>query len=171
MTPSEFKSRFIASLPEIPDDIHLSLDEFALFPLDRVEKLRINEADRRLLAECGLPADASPFLSFGLSTDRVLMPLDQFPDSVVIGHNGCGDMICIDQQAGGAVVHFDHDNKMQRVFMNSSLAQFAECLCLFAEFMRTKDAMRFGEQLGLVDPSALATGAFWPHEVLCVLDA
>jgi hypothetical protein len=71
--PSEFKTRFIASLPEIPDDVDLSLDEFASFPPEQVGNLRISDADKRLLIECGLPADASPFLSFGLTANRVLM--------------------------------------------------------------------------------------------------
>lgn len=171
MTPAEFKSRFIASLPPIPDDIDLSLGDFATFPNERIAKLRVSDADQRLLAECGLPVDASPFLSFGLSSDRVLMPLDEFPDSVAIGHNGCGDMICIDQSSGGAVVYYNHDNHMQRVFMNSSLVQFAECLYLFANFMQTKDANTFTQQLGRVDPPALATGAFWANEVQSELDA
>ncbi|MFM7517824.1 MAG: hypothetical protein ACKO3V_12850, partial [Pirellula sp.] len=64
MTPIEFKSRFINSLPPIPDDFDLSLDDFATFPIERVASLRISEADRRLLAECGLPIDAAPYLSF-----------------------------------------------------------------------------------------------------------
>jgi hypothetical protein len=170
VTPTEFKSRFIASLPPIPDDIDLSLDEFSTFPNERIANLRIRDVDRRLLAECGLPIDAPPFLSFGLSADRVLMPLDDFPDSVAIGHNGSGDMICIDQAATGAVVYYNHDNQMQRVFMNSSILQFAECLCLFSEFMRTKDAETFARHVELVDSPALAAGSFWPNEVRCELD-
>lgn len=170
MTPIEFKSRFIASLPPIPDDIDLSLDDFSTFPTERVACLRISDADRRLLAECGLPIDAAPFLSFGLSIERVLMPLDGFPDSVAIGQNGSGDMICIDQSANGAVVYYNHDNHMQRVFMNSSVMQFAECLCLFSEFMRTKDAGTFARHVERVDSPALAAGTFWLNEVRCELD-
>jgi hypothetical protein len=98
------------------------------------------------------------------------MPLDDFPDSVAIGHNGSGDMICIDQAATGAVVYYNHDNQMQRVFMNSSILQFAECLCLFSEFMRTKDAETFARHVELVDSPALAAGSFWPNEVRCELD-
>jgi hypothetical protein len=169
--PSEFKTRFIASLPEIPDDVDLSLDEFASFPPEQVGNLRISDADKRLLIECGLPADASPFLSFGLTANRVLMPLAEFPHSVAIGHNGSGDMICIDQSTGGAIVYYNHDNHMQRVFMNSSLMQFAECLCLFAEFMQTKDSTSFTRKVFAVDPAALAPQAFWPNEVQCEIES
>jgi len=171
VTPSEFKSRFISSLPPIPEDIDLALDEFVSFPAHCVEALKISDNDRRLLRDCGLPADASPFLSFGLSAERVLMPLKDFPESVAIGHNGCGDMICIDQSADGAIVYYNHDNKMKRIFMNSSLQQFAESLCLFAEFMQTKDGESFARRLRASDPHAVATGAFWLNEVQCELES
>jgi len=39
MTPSEFRLRFVASLPEIPADVDLTLDEFVSFPIDRVKKV------------------------------------------------------------------------------------------------------------------------------------
>jgi hypothetical protein len=171
MTPSEFKARFLASLPSIPDNIDLSLDEFVLFPLERVQALRIADADKRILVESGLPADASPFLSFGLSDDRMLLPIDGFPESFAIGHNGCGDHICIDQSAAGEIVYYNHDNNMRRVLMNSSLGQFAESLCLFAEFMKTKDQDSFTRQLQTLDGIALAAGAFWPDEVRSELES
>ena len=161
----------MSSLPSVPGDIELSLDAFVLFPVERIATLKISDVDRRLLAECGLPADASPFLSFGLSPDRVLMPFDEFSDSVAIGHNGCGDTVCIDQSAEGAVVYYNHDNHMQRVFMNSSLVQFAECLCLFAQFMRTKDSNTFNQQVKSVDSAALTADSFWPNEVRCELES
>ncbi len=171
MTPYEFKSRFLASLPPLPDDIDLLLDQFVSFPPELAAKLNIAEADRQLLIESGLPADAAPFLSFGLSVGRVLQPLTEFPDSVAIGHNGSGDLICLDQSDVGAVVYYNHDNHMQRVFMNSSLIQFAECLCFFARFMQTKDANEFISRVREIDPAALGHGAFWPNEVRCEIDA
>ena len=171
MTPGEFKARFLSSLPPVADDIDLSLEEFVLFPRERVRTLRIAEADKQILVESGLPADASPFLSFGLSEDRLLLPIDEFPESVAIGHNGCGDMICIDQASDGAIVYYNHDNHMQRIFMNSGLAQLAESLCLFAEYMRTRDVDFFTQQLLTIDAPALASGAFWPNEIQCELES
>ncbi len=165
LTPREFKSRFLDSLPPVPEDIDLSLDEFVSFPPELAARLTISETDRQLLIESGLPADAAPFLSFGLSAGRVLQPLAEFPDSVPIGHNGSGDLICLDQLEAGAVVYYNHDNHMQRVFMNSSLMQFAECLCLFARFMQTKDASEFTTRVREIDPAALSPGAFWSNEV------
>ncbi len=62
--------------------------------------------------------------------------------------------------ATGAVVYYNHDNHMKRVFMNSSVLQFAECLCLFSEFMRTKDAETFTRHVERIDSPALAAGTF-----------
>jgi hypothetical protein len=133
--------------------------------------LKIADADKRILVESGLPADASPFLSFGRSDYRMLLPIDGSPQSFAIGHNGYGDQICIDQSAAGEIVYYNHDNDTKRVFMNSSLVQFAESLCLFAEFMKTKDQDSFTRQLLKSDENALAAGAFWPNEVQCELES
>ena len=93
------------------------------------------------------------------------MPLDQIPDSVMIGHNGCGDAICVDQAEGGAVVYYNHDNHMQRVFMNSSLAAFAASLCAYSSFIRTKDADAFRAAMSTIDPAASVPGSFWLSEM------
>ena len=164
ITPAEFKSRFIALLPPVPPDLDLSLDEFAVFPKDRAASLRIADADRAFLTECGLPVDAAPFLNFGLDAERALAPLDGFPDSAIIGSNNNGDAICIDQ-SDGAVVYYNHDDNMRRVFMNSSLALFAQSLCAFSALMRSKDAGAFREEVSRIDPPALMPGAFWLIEM------
>ena len=166
MTPAEFKARFIALLPDdIPADLDLGLDAFASFPADRAAALWIPDVDRVLLTDSGLPEDAAPFLSFGLDTERALMPLDGFPNSVMIGHNGCGDAICVDQADGGAVVYYNHDNHMQRILMNSSLHAFAASLCAYSSFMRTKDADAFRLEISTIDPVASASDSFWISEM------
>ena len=166
MTPAEFKSRFISLLPDdIPDDLDLGLDAFVLFPAARAATLRIPDADRAFLTDSGLPEDAAPFFSFGLDPERALMPLDEFPDSVMIGHNGCGDAICVDQAAGGAVVYYNHDNHMQRILMNSSISTFAASLCAYSSFMRTKDADAFRNDISTIDPAASGAGSFWLSEM------
>ena len=148
----------------------LSLDKFASFPQDRIDALKIAHADRRLLKEIGLPATASPFLTFRLGAEWALLPIEELPNSIAIGQNGCGDLICIDQLASGAIVYYNHDNNMERVFINSTLLQFAECLCLFAEFLRDKNAERFRQQVDQVDPDALLPNAFWLSEFQSSLD-
>jgi len=166
MTPAEFKARFIALLPDdIPDGLDLGLDAFASFPVARAAALRIPDADRAFLTDSGLPEDAAPFLSFGLDAERALMPLDEFPGSIMIGHNGCGDAICVDQADGGAVVYYNHDNHMERILMSSSVYTFAASLCAYSSFMRTKDADAFRLEISTIDQAACGPGSFWISEM------
>jgi hypothetical protein len=165
MTPSEFKSRFIELLPCVPPELNLTLDEFVTFSPDRAAALHIPDSDRAFLTDSGLPAAAAPFLSFGPDSESALMPLDGFADSVMIGHNGSGDMICVDQSDGGAVVYYNHDNRMQRVFINSSLSQFARSLCAYSSLSRTKDADAFRAAMSEIDAAAIARASFWLNEM------
>ena len=148
----------------------LGLKRLLRFPLTALPRchaatLRIHNADRAFLTDSGLPEDAAPFLSFGLDADRALMPLYGFPDSVMIGHNGCGDAICVDQADDGAVVYYNHDNNMQRIFINSSIAAFAASLCAYSSFMRTKDADAFRLEISTIDQVASGPGSFWVSEM------
>jgi hypothetical protein len=176
VTPSEFKQRYRELLPEIPDDVRaeLRLDEFIQFPEAKVAGLQISERDRSFLVESGLPRDCSPFLSFAPYGDSALNtalePLEDFPQAVVIGSNGSGDMICLDQNAGGAVVYYNHDLSMKRFLMNSSLAQLAESICEFAAFMRAKDLERLRTRLKSIDPNPEAID-YWMSEAKMSADA
>lgn len=163
MTPSEFKSRFIELLPAVPADLNLQLDRFVTYPHKRVAALQLPEDHKAFLTESGFPADAAPFLNFDCS-DHSLAVLDDFPDSFMIGSNNYGDPICIDVADAGSVVFYNHDDRMKRVFINSSLPLFAESLCAFSQLMRTKDADTFFDQLRSIDPTAMALGSFWPME-------
>ena len=53
---------------------------------------------------------------------------------------------------------------MQRVFINSSLGQFAESLCLMAEAIESDFTTDFLGTLSSIDPDAVKDGAFWPDE-------
>lgn len=170
MTPQEFKSRFIELLPAIPADIDLELDRFVTFSVARVASLRIPDQHKAFLTESGLPADAAPFLNFESDIDRSLTALDGFPDTAIIGSNNYGDAICLDMDDGGAVVYYNHDKMMKRVFINSSLPLFAECLCAFSSLMRTKDRESFTRHVNSIDPDALAPDAFWATESAGVMD-
>lgn len=169
MTPTEFKSRFIHLLPPIPTDVDLDLDRFVVYSAERVAPLRIPDEHKAFLLESGLPADAAPFLNFDIG-DRALTPVDGMPDSVIIGSNNYGDSICLDQADRGAVVYYNHDNMMKRVFMNSSLPLFAESLCAFSQLMRKKDEAAFVRNINAIDPPALAPDAFWSVESAGVVE-
>ncbi|UJB70629.1 SUKH-4 family immunity protein [Acaryochloris sp. 'Moss Beach'] len=169
MTPSEFKSRFIKSLPPIPPNIELELDRFIIYSPERVSLLGIPDEHKAFLLESGLPADAAPFLNFN-NDDHSLTELEGFPSSYIIGSNNYGDAICLDVADGGTVVSYNHDNMMKRVFMNSSLPLFAETLCAFSTLMRTKDEASFTTRLRLIDPVALSPDSFWTTESASVME-
>lgn len=164
MTPQEFKSRFIELLPALPPDLDLELDRFVIYPADRVASLRIPEGHKAFLIESGLPADAAPFLNFQADGERSLKEVEGIPETAIIGFNNYGDDICLDMSDDGAVVYHNHDNRMKRVLMNSSLPLFAECLCAFSQLKRTRDFDGFHQHVLSIDPIALAPGTFWATE-------
>jgi SUKH-4 immunity protein len=175
ISPEEFKNRFLKNIPELPPDLpelRQRLSEFIQFPDSLVQGLNISQSDKSILLTSGLPKAASPFLSFGLSPDRILQPLGNawgLPNSYnrfkMIGHNGSGDMICIDEANQGSIVYLNHDRNMQVVVINSNVTTLAECLCIFAEFMKCKDANACRREFGQADPAAMTSGAFWPSEI------
>lgn len=176
MSPDEFKARYIASLPDVPADLGLRLDDFVVFPAAAVDGLNIGNLDKSILTVSGLPRDASPFLSFRRPDALVLQPLSKVggvPDSYVryrmIGQNGYGDMICIDEATNGTVVYLNHDRDLEVVFINSNVTALAQSLCYFAEFMKDKDAEVCGRAIRGADPPAMASGRFWPAEIDSVM--
>ena len=126
---------------------------------------------------CGgavLPTEAAPYLTF----DRAARPApiwevfgipSQWPPAErerlapfrVIGSDGSGNPICV-EQPGGAVVLLDHEDRFRtRQFVNSSAGQLAECLLAY---MGERDPERFREAVRAIDPAAMAERSFWWHE-------
>jgi hypothetical protein len=122
MNPEKFRDYYINLLPSTSLDLDLKLDEFINFPIAKVEQLNIPQLDKDLLTIAGLPADASPFLSFGLNGEILLEPLSLIKDisegshCKMIGHNSNGDIICIDESDAGSIVYFNHDLNMSKEF-------------------------------------------------------
>ncbi len=165
MKPTEFKERFQAAFGELPEDVDLDLGKFREFPKERVESLQISEKDKSILREVGFPEDAAPFLSFTYNLERMneLQSSlgEEFASFRVFGHNGSGDFISIDE-ADGSICYHNHDNRMQRIFINSSLSQFAEALCLMAEAIESNYSIDSTGALSEIDSAALKDGTFWP---------
>lgn len=167
MSPQEFKSRFQNAYGEIPEGIDIELGTFREFPKKMVESLKISDEDKSILLEVGFPEQSAPFLDFTYNLERLteLQPnvgkeYDRFR---VIGHNGSGDLVCIDESDGSICYHI-HDNRMARVFINSSLHQFAESLCLIVETIESDFSKDFLALLSQIDSRACESGTFWPME-------
>jgi hypothetical protein len=126
---------------------------------------------------CGtdlLPDSAAPYLNFK-DAKRQAPLWDVFADPTywsqadkerlapyrVIGSDGAGNPICINQSTG-AVELLDHEDRFHtRQFVNTSIRQLADCLLAY---MGEHDRERFCSAVTLIDTAALVEGAFWWYE-------
>ena len=164
------------------------------FPKKAVEPLRLSEEDRTFLVQAGLPEDAAPFLTFDVPESGQLPTVaDQwkqpkaFAAYRVIGSDGSGNPIALDENNNGEVVLLDHENKFAKVLVNKSIRQLAESLLAYRKLVNdTQD--EFGEdafldgktspasrkalrqELARIDPAAIKASCFW-HAELQNLDA
>lgn len=172
MTPIEFQKQYLADVlsdteiachPELVN----RLCEFILFERETLLAYGIDEAAVGFLVDGGLPADAAPSLSFERYSRQKLeelydlydLPRSLFP----LGHNGSGDPLGI-ETSSRAVVYMNHDAQMQRVFVNSSVAQFAESLLLYQRLLKARKVEELLEQLRMIDPAAAVEGTMWHAE-------
>lgn len=95
----------------------------------------------------------------------VLKLSDSFARYRIIGSNGSGDMICLDDAAQGRVVYVNHDRHMEVVLMNSSVTALGMCLCIFGELLRGRSIDACRQELHSIDAAANLTGCFWPSEI------
>lgn len=127
-------------------------DNCLAFPPSSLEDVRIPEDARTFLLAAGMPEDAAPFLSFkSPKTGPLPTAADEWhlaPDFNryrVIGFNGSGDPLCLDEEDEGAVIYLNHDDHFRRVLINTSVSQLAESLLAFRHFIQQTNA-RWGDE-------------------------
>jgi hypothetical protein len=179
MTPDEFQRLWIRP--------HF---ELVTFPPDKVVSLRIPDASKSFLISPGIPRSAAPFIDFGSRRDLELPKVSEawlqskeFERYRIIGSNGFGDPICVDEEAHGRVVYLNHDNEFEVGFMNSSVPQLAYSALAFREVAEKtrakygKDAFLKGQipieavdefitKMDAIDLPAIADGSFWFRSIL-----
>ncbi|NKI71064.1 hypothetical protein GN109_16685 [Collimonas pratensis] len=171
MTPVEFRKRFLTRLvafSNMPKEVSARLSAFVHFDEALLFKFSLTHADIEFLTQYGLPRDAAPFLNFNAYSEHELddmralrgVPKNFFP----IGQNGSGDMLGIDISSR-EVVYLNHDRDMERVFVNTSLYQFAECLCLYQEHSLAKTMVNCLSDIQRVDSNAAEKNTMWATEV------
>jgi hypothetical protein len=151
LKPEEFVVRWndLAS-----EDLPASQLQLVRADVDAVAGLSATEAERDFLVEAGLPRAAAPGMSFeevgnGLRRITELYDLgDDAPEFAryrMIGTDGTGNPICIDDDEAGRVVLLDEESGLRNVrFVNSSIPQLAECLWLYA--LANNEAIRIVEE-------------------------
>ncbi|WP_027251976.1 SUKH-4 family immunity protein [Photobacterium halotolerans] len=160
MKLSEFKKRYIAALPEVPKYLDLKLDNFHLYDSSLPGTTLLKRSDLEHLVTVGMPSQASPFLSFGSYSDWEYNADRYFP----IAADGSGSNLCIDS-GNGEVVLLDHDWGMKRVFINSSLEAFSECLCIYQECLRDQSINNCMGLMYSAGSELYISGEWWANEV------
>ena len=180
ISPNEFRERWC-------DDG--DLESLVVYPLEALETLSIPEESRTFLTSAGLPESAAPFLDFrapdhgALQTAAELWRLEpEYERYHVIGSNGSGDPLCIDELLDAQIVYLNHDFNFHRVLINSSVPQLAELLLAFRHVVREAQ-LRNGEDAYLdgdvpsdlqqwllkeiirIDPSAAHADCLWVQEL------
>jgi hypothetical protein len=174
MSPIEFRQQFLSHIasneglvgfPELRE----TLAEFVAFDRALLLDNRVPTDAVDFLCASGLPRQAAPYLAFEAYSAAKLadlydlcdMPRTLYP----LGANGSGDPLGI-ELSSGAVVFLNHDNDLRRVFINSSVGQFAACLCLCQEYFTQRDSEHFMAMVQQLDPQAVAEGAMWRIEAV-----
>jgi hypothetical protein len=175
MTPQQFKQRWERN----------KSDRLVAFPDRVLADVRLTSDARAFLMEAGLPEEAAPFLNFeppnSGTLGRVSTVWHQPPTLAcyrIIGHNGSGDPVCIDESADGQVVYLNHDNNFERVLMASSVLTLAECLAEFRDFIAEVGGVldpiapeRFKpliERLRSIDSAVSGADGYWHQECRCL---
>ena len=163
-------------------------DPLIQFPRELLERLTLSDEDKEFLAEAGLPASAAPFLSFSAPKSGELPTVagqwgqpDAFRRYRIIGSDGSGNPIAVDEAGDGEVVCLDHDDKFARTLINTTVRQLAESLLAYRDTIREMAAKprkgaaegvvippqarkQLHQRLKKIDPAAMKPGCFWPEE-------
>jgi hypothetical protein len=176
MNPAEFRSRFVSNVQQDPVlRTHATLiDELSEFvSFDALVLNALHPDDAAFLVNAGLPRQAAPFLHFTAYSEPDLRDLydlyDMPPDLFPFGGNGSGDPLGIELSTR-AVVYFNHDNEMRRIFINSTVSQFAEALCMYQEAQAHGTFKSLLERLSVVDSACADPGSMWPMEIAFALE-
>ena len=174
---------------EFADKWGTTLAALVPFPKAAIERVALSKEDRAFLTAAGLPESAAPFLSFESpqsdelpSVARTWGLAADFERYLLIGTDGSGNPIALDEAKGGEVVVLDHENSFSRTLMNTSVRQLAESLLAFRRLVEETQA-EFGpdafldgktaatgrdqlrQALTTIDPPAMQPGCFWPEQL------
>lgn len=149
----------------------------------------LTQESKNFLIQAGLPESASPFLTFESSANgggsRLTEKYDDadplYAKYIYVGFTGNGHPICIDEE-NDEVIYIDFDQENEEVFINSSIAQLAESLLAYVDFIQkikaekgnraflerkaTQDSLEWiTNRLEEIDADSLIQGSFWEEEL------
>ncbi|PFR94846.1 SUKH-4 family immunity protein [Priestia megaterium] len=157
------------------------------FEYATLQSTGFSEEVKQFLSLAGLPETPAPYLDF-TSSQGVLKPItsifsmsEEFQNCWFLGSTAAGDPICLTKETEN-VVFLDKSNGDKKVFINSSINQFAECLLVYsimidqAVQLNGEDAFIdndipesvikwLKERLNNIDPKCMGSKCFWATEV------
>lgn len=121
-----------------------SNEELYMYKWSQFNNTRLLKSTMQFLVSCGLPVNCAPGLSFGdygktsIPTPNQVfnfnIDIEELNDYLMIGSNDSGDPVCIDLVNENEIVYLNHDNFFERVYMNGSVHQLAECIIRYEQF-------------------------------------
>jgi len=172
---------------------------------NQLSACKLPDDGKRFLIEAGLPESCAPFLTFeevGRGAPRlwdVYSPGQWTPEQktrvanyLMIGGDGGGEAICLDESANGAVVlvlsetlfskpsFWSRRSPIMVEHINASVPQLAESLLCYALFMQkvlqlgysaisdilpSEPCRHLEAELRAIDETAFAKGSFWDSEM------
>jgi hypothetical protein len=169
ITSQQFKERWM----------RVEGDRLVAFSDASLSDVRLPADARTFLVETGVPEEATPLLNFEPPKSGTLQRVSSiyrlppaFDHYRIIGGNGSGDPVCLDEENAGEVVYLNHDNRFQRVLMASSVFTLAECLVELRDMIANAGGdtelvsdERYQQLLGrfrIIDPAA---EGYWSQEI------
>lgn len=138
--------------------------QFEHFDLTSLRQAGVDTNVAEFLVSSGLPSQIALVGTFGqfdpeeIDTWRLSgMPTQRHP----IGRNGLLSFIAIEPTTG-RIFSISTDWRREHL-VNSSMPQFAECLCLIAERTDGEDWATFLELIAQIDAPAAQPECFWPE--------
>jgi hypothetical protein len=178
LTPDEFTAQWAGT-------DHESLRKY---PTDAVATLVIPAEEQLVLRDYGLPASTAPYLEFEAPRTAFQTVAEAFegPEKLarfrIIGSNGEGNPIVIDEQDQGAILVLDQEDGFRRMIMNRSVTQLVESLLAYRLMVRAAVAEHgenaffenqippaaveaLANELRRIDPEAMKRNRFWSQEI------
>ncbi len=165
ITPKSFIAKWqtIQGASLLPEDFDLVTAD-----ADCLAGLAMPQAAKDFLIRAGLPRSAAPGLDFEdvESLPRLWsvygLKKNTLKQYCIIGYDGAGNPLCIDEENAGRVVLLDHEDNFRTVqFVNSSVIQLAETLILANSPSPSQQLLL---QIEKIDTPAAQEGCFWWHE-------
>jgi hypothetical protein len=203
ITSSQFVERW--SKEVLPKESSPSDARLCIAAREKLAMLSLTPVCAQFLAEAGLPDSCAPFLTFeevekGLPRLWEVYSPGQWSEKqknrvapyVMIGGDGSGSAVCLDETAACRVVLIDHELLFESppfwrrrqmlcgTLVNSSVPQLAESLLAYALFVQKllaagssviedeippEPVKLLEAELGRIDEEATAKGAFWFYEL------